>query len=409
MKEKYVKALQDVVKIPSVNDKEHEVALYIQELLKEHGIESELIEYSPGRSNLVAEIKNGEGKVLGISGHMDVVAPGNLEEWIHPPFDAVIDGDTLYGRGAADMKAGLMALTFAMIHLNETKEFKGTIRLLATVAEETGEFGANQLTELGYAKDLDACLIAEPLTYKLIYAQKGSLNYTVVSKGVAAHTSMPHLGVNALTNLRKAMDLVDEKMAENVEAHENEILGRLIHTISICEAGEQVNSVPDIASYRSNARTIPEYDNDNLLKDVQDILDELNKKEGFDLELVVDADMPPVFADKNSELIQTVLEVIKDKPHFNNDYFNELMVKNLPNGEAFLDQIETVFPGELEAYHTSGSTDAAQFVRGNEDLEVCVWGPGYFPTVHQVNEAVSVEQYLDFIEVYGEIISAYLK
>lgn len=409
MKEKYIKALQDVVRIQSVNDKEHEIAVYIQELLKENGIESKLIEYSPGRSNLVAEISNGEGKVLGLSGHMDVVAAGDEEEWIYPPYDAVIDGDTMYGRGTSDMKAGLMALVFAMIRLNETKEFKGTIRLLASVAEETGEFGAKQLTELGYAEGLDAVLVAEPLIFKLIYAQKGSLNYHVISRGVATHTSMPHIGVNALTNLREAMDRVDKKMAENVEAYENEVLGRLIHTISIIKAGEQINSVPDLATYWSNARTIPEYDNQDLLNDVQKVLDELNEKEGFDLELVVDADMPPVFADKDSELIQTIMKLIDGHPKFNNDYFKELMIKNLPNGEIHAEKVNSVFPGELGPYFTSGTTDAAQYARENDNLDVCVWGPGYFPTVHQVNEAVSIEQYLDFIDMYEEIFMEYLK
>ena len=57
---KAVTTLQDIFRIPSVNDREHDVAQYIQGLLAEYGINSELVEYQPGRSNLVAELKGTE-------------------------------------------------------------------------------------------------------------------------------------------------------------------------------------------------------------------------------------------------------------------------------------------------------------------------------------------------------------
>lgn len=92
---------------------------------------------------MVAEIHHGDGKTLAISGHLDVVSAGDVSQWTHPPFSAHIDDDgVLWGRGASDMKSGLAALAMAMIHLNETKNFTGTIRLMATVGEEVGEYGS---------------------------------------------------------------------------------------------------------------------------------------------------------------------------------------------------------------------------------------------------------------------------
>ncbi len=87
-RDEIVSFLQDIVRIKTENDNETEVAEYIKNLLEKYGIDSKLVEYSPGRSNLVAEISNGEGKVLGISGHMDVVAAGDPSLWSEEQYGA---------------------------------------------------------------------------------------------------------------------------------------------------------------------------------------------------------------------------------------------------------------------------------------------------------------------------------
>ena len=67
-KEEKVKILQDLIKIKSINGNEEEVAVYLQNLLKNHGIDSKLIQYAEGRSSLVAEIKSGSSsRVLGLT------------------------------------------------------------------------------------------------------------------------------------------------------------------------------------------------------------------------------------------------------------------------------------------------------------------------------------------------------
>src|SRR5699024_11885317 len=76
-KEERIKHLQEIMRIPSENDNEIQVAKYYQKLLEEHGIESKLVEYSPTRQNLIAEIKGeNPGKDLGFNGHMEVVEAG---------------------------------------------------------------------------------------------------------------------------------------------------------------------------------------------------------------------------------------------------------------------------------------------------------------------------------------------
>lgn len=372
-----IKFLEDICRIKTENDNETEVALYIQKLLADNGIESELVEYEPGRSNLVAEIKNGEGKVLGISGHMDVVAAGDINLWSHDPYAAEIVDGKMYGRGTSDMKAGLAALVIAMIDANEKKNFNGTIRLLATVGEEMGEPGARQLTGLGYADDLNGILVAEPLNGGIVYAHSGSYNYKMKSYGIASHSSMPQLGQNAIHHLRDAMVAVQEKVDEVIAKYENPKLNRTIHNITIISGGAQINSLPEYAEYQANARTIPEFDNDKLTALLQGVVDELNKREGYKLELEVLADMPPVHSDPESDLVKVIHEVSHES--------------------------------DIKMLAIAGTTDTAQFQRNNPKMDVAIYGPGNITNVHKPDEYVEVDQYIEFIETFKKIISAYLK
>ena len=238
-KEEKVKILQDLIKIKSINGNEEEVAVYLQNLLKNHGIDSKLIQYAEGRSSLVSEIKSGSSsRVLGLTGHMDVVDIGNESLWTYPPFSATIDGDKLYGRGSTDMKSGLAAITIAMIELKEAEtKFDGIIRLLATVGEEVGELGGRQLTELGFADDLSGLIIAEPTNYNLVYTHMGSINYSVVSAGKAAHSSQPQEGFNAINHLNEFITAVNVEMDKISEEYPDAELGTTIHNVTVIRGG----------------------------------------------------------------------------------------------------------------------------------------------------------------------------
>ncbi|EPT97203.1 ArgE/DapE family deacylase [Streptococcus suis] len=404
----YINMLQDVIQIQSENGNEEAVAKYYQDVLNDHGIDSKLITYSEGRSSLVAEIANGEGKVLVLSGHMDVVSSGDKDQWTHPPFSGDIEDGIIWGRGASDMKSGLTALVIAFIKLKESGRFKGTIRLLATVGEEVGELGSTQLTSLGYLDDVDAVLIGEPCNLGVVYAHKGSLNYKVVSKGIAAHSSTPDLGENAIDYLLTAMTMISERIAQQAEQVENPVLGKTFHNITLLSGGSQVNSIPDRAMFEANARTIPEYDNEAVMATVEAVLEELNQIKCVDLEAVITANQPPVETTPDSQLVQTILQVANRhaslKPQFLIQQMNDVLGKDMLSEDMASSVFDSVQPMVV-----SGTTDAAQFVRANAHLEVAVYGPGMPTLNHKIDERLPLSQYLDFIEVYQEVIHEYLQ
>lgn len=377
-KEKRIAILQDVIKIRSVNNNEAEVADYYAKLLQTHGIDSTKINYQEGRDNLVATIKKGNSKkVLGLSGHMDVVDAGDESQWKFPPYEAVIDDNKLYGRGSTDMKSGLTAMVIAMIELAEEEvSFDGTVKLLATVGEEIGELGAQQLTEAGYADDLTGLLIGEPTKYNLMYAHMGSINYSVISRGKEAHSSMPEQGFNAINHLNEFIKRVNKEMATVAENYVNEDLGRTIHNVTVIKGGNQVNSIPSYAELQGNIRSIPNFSNDEVKSLLTTIIDELNEGSDYKLELSIDFNKIPVKADKNSALIQAVQ-----------------------------DQFEKPLPLVTAA----GTTDAAEFTKSENTFDFVVFGPGEPTLPHQINEYVEIDNYLDIIDKYKLFIKTYLR
>ena len=297
-KEKKIKILQDVIQIETVNDNEVAVAEYFKDLLNEYEIDSKLVEYSPTRANLVAEIKGEKpGKVLIFNGHSDVVAAGDPEDWTHPPFAGVIEDGKLYGRGATDMKAGLTALALAMIEIKEQDLLKaGTIRFIITVGEEIGMYGSKQMTEEGYVDDADAIIVGEPKmgNGKIVTAHKGSVQYEIVSYGRSAHSSMPELGINSIQQIVDFIPVANEKIAEAASKGENEKLGRMLNAFTVIDGGDQINSIPAITKLKGNGRTVPEVDNEMFLDALNASIDEINNQIEGRLELNIMQNNPAV-------------------------------------------------------------------------------------------------------------------
>ncbi|SDI76144.1 ArgE/DapE family deacylase [Dolosicoccus paucivorans] len=378
-KEKKIKILQDVIQIETVNDNEVAVAEYFKDLFNEYEIESKLVEYSPMRANLVAEIKGEKpGKVLIFNGHSDVVAAGDPEDWTHPPFAGVIEDGKLYGRGATDMKAGLTALALAMIEIKEQDLLKaGTIRFIITVGEEIGMYGSKQMTEEGYVDDADAIIVGEPKMGdgKIVTAHKGSVQYEIVSYGRSAHSSMPELGINSIQQIVDFIPVANEKIAEAASKGENEKLGRMLNAFTIIDGGDQINSIPAITKLKGNGRTVPEVDNEMFLDALNASIDKINNQIEGRLELNIMQNNPAVESDFDTDLIQSF--------------------RNVANVE-------------IEPVGMTGATDASNFGRIEKDFDLAIYGPGVMEVAHQVDEYVEIDDYLNFIDLYQKVAQDYL-
>lgn len=407
-----VQALSDIVKLNTVNGNEKLVADYLADLFKQHGIDSTAVEYAPNRVSLVAEIGDGNGPVVGFDGHSDIVALGDAAKWKADALSAAIVDGNMIGRGTSDMKSGLMAGALAMIHLKDQNvPLHGTLRFMATVGEEYGQYGAQQLGEKGYAKDLDTLIVGEPsgvhkqllLQKKIQYmlqsdeagakklfdanqtneqhfielAHKGSLTYTVHSKGVAAHSSMPEIGKNAITPLMRFYQKEEDYFA-SIKDYRNPVLGTVTPVVTMVKGGEQINTVPASADLSVKIRTIPELPNADITTAIKQIIADLNA-DGADLTLDILSDLRPMHTMDDAPLVKAAKEI----------------------GQAELQQA-------LPLIGVPGGTDASSFLAFNPDIDVIVFGPGNI-TAHQVNEYVDLDMYHRFITIYEKLITHLLK
>lgn len=373
--EQKLKILKDLVAIKSVNENEIEVAEYLKNLFEEHGIEATIVPVTDTRVNLIAEIGSGS-PVFGISGHMDVVSPGDETKWSMDPFVLTERDGKLYGRGANDMKSGLAALAIAMIDSKKNNSLqKGTVRFMATTGEEVGGAGAKKLYEDGYMDDVDALIVAEPSQDVIVYSHKGSMNFKVTSKGKEAHSSMPHLGYNAIDSLTEFITKANAEVRD--PSRSNETLGELIMICTIIQGGQQVNSIPGLATAEFNVRTIPEYDNEEVIEKFNQIAEELNH-EGADLIVEVTMSLPSVFTDGKSNLVQTAQSL----------------------GEKY-------FGDKPELIGSPGVTDGSNLLKSKgDDFPFMMFGPGLTKMAHKNNEYVDKDVYLKFIDLYEEMIAA---
>lgn len=374
--EQKVQILSDLVAINSVNDNESAVATYLQQLLAEHDISAKLLPVAERRTNLVAEIGSGH-PVLAVSGHMDVVSPGDVSQWQSNPFDLTERAGQLYGRGAADMKSGLAALVISLIELHAAGHPQhGTIRLMATVAEEVGETGSQAFYEQGAMKDVDALLIGEPTGYNLFSAHKGSMDVRLTSQGQAAHSSMPELGANAIDPLLTILTQANQVFRHTDK--ENALLGKLAFNTTIFNGGNQVNSIPETATAEMNVRTIPEFDNAAVRAELTKLVDQQNQS-GAQVSQDIYMDQWPVQEPQDNPLSNLAAKL----------------------GEPFAGQPIPKLP--LPAV-----TDASNLLKDKgHQFPFIVFGPGN-QTAHQVDEHVDRQMFLDFITLYQQLLPGYL-
>lgn len=383
--EKYIDILRDLIQIESVNDNEKEVAEYIENLFKDYdNVETQIIDSYPNRSNILVKVKGNEkGKIFAFSGHLDVVEAG--EGWTYPPFEGKIVDNKMYGRGTSDMKAGVAASLYAILEiLEEGVEFKGEIWFIGTVGEEVGMQGALDLVEKGLLDDVDAILISEPTKgddeHLAIYASKGSIMYTVNAKGRACHSSMPEIGINAITTITDFVTKVQAKFDEitNDEKYQNADLGSTLNVFSMIEGGIQFNSVPENASVSGNIRTVPEFGSEQSIKVLKDAIEENNKddsKAKLSLDLIQVLD--PALASKDNDLINSLKESAKDK---------NIVVKAL-----------------------IGTCELSRYIHIRDDIQLVVYGPGVTKTAHIVDEYVELDEYSENVRIFKDTCLRFLE
>ena len=168
---------------------------------------------TPDVENLYARFGAGSPNLC-FAGHTDVVPPGDVSGWAHPPFAGVIEGDVLFGRGAVDMKGAIGCFVAAALRRIAAGVPAGSISLLITGDEEGPSINGTMkvldwMVERG--ERIDACVVGEPsnptaLGQEIKIGRRGSLSAELVVAGKQGHAAYPQLAENPIPKLVRILD-----------------------------------------------------------------------------------------------------------------------------------------------------------------------------------------------------------
>lgn len=263
--------LSELVAIDSVNPTlvpgargEGEVARAIAAWFGERGIEAHLREVLPGRPNVIAVARGrGGGRSLLLNGHLDTVGVVGMAA----PHEPRIENGRLYGRGAYDMKGGVAAAMLATARAAEF-DLAGDVIFAGVMDEEHAGLGTQALvSELA----ADAAIVAEPTELELAVAHKGFVWFEVETRGVAAHGSRPHLGVDAIVKMGKFLTELESLDLGLRRGPLHPLLGGGSVHASLVSGGQELSSYPERCLLSLERRTIPGQNGDGAESELREI------------------------------------------------------------------------------------------------------------------------------------------
>lgn len=378
-----VETLTDLVRIPSVYDpsrpdgNERAAVDLIAALLASWGMTFRQREVAPGRPNLVVDLPGRRpGPLLVLEGHTDVVTAGDPAAWSVDPFGAAVRDGRLYGRGACDMKGGLVAMLYAARALQLAGcDFAGTVRLAVLADEEGLMLGAKGFVTDGQLDGVAAAIVCEPEGDRLCIAQKGAIRMRVVLHGRMAHGCMPEQGINPVAALGEIIvecRIIEAELRGSMPPHP--LLGSFSLTPTVALAGEptQANVIPARAEVLLDIRTTADFDHAAIRALIADRV---------------------VGAASRIPGIRASVEVLDDRPATETDP-EELIVAAVCAAHA--DEIG--HPPPLGG--VPGSTDGTIFWAAT-GLPLVTYGPGATTVPHQADEWVDLNEVARYSRTYA--------
>jgi succinyl-diaminopimelate desuccinylase len=178
--------------------------------------------------NLWAIHRGGEGPVACFAGHTDVVPPGPREKWRSDPFEPAVRDGLLYGRGAADMKSGIAAMTTAAAAFVASRTaYPGAIAFVVTSDEEGPSVdGTRRVVEAlrQRGQRIDYCVVAEPSSQERFgdtvrIGRRGSLSGRLSVQGIQGHVAYPDRARNPIHAVLPALVELAARRWDEGDAH----------------------------------------------------------------------------------------------------------------------------------------------------------------------------------------------
>jgi succinyl-diaminopimelate desuccinylase len=305
------------------------------------------------------------------AGHTDVVPVG--DGWTRDPFAAEVIGGTLYGRGAADMKAAIAAFVAAAARAGSVP---GSVSLLITGDEEGDAVnGTVKVLEWMKAKGerIDACVVGEPTNVTSLgdmikIGRRGSLTAKLTVYGTPGHSAYPHLADNPIPRLMRMLDALIAKPLDDGSAH---FQPSTIAITTIDVGNRATNVIPGVAKAGFNIRFNDLHTGEALRTWLRTTFDKLVGDAGYELDVKVSGESFLTPPGPLSELVsRAVKEVVGRAPELS----------------------------------TTGGTSDARFIKNV--CPVCEFGM-VSQSMHKADERCSVADLTSLTAIYEKVIAGY--
>jgi acetylornithine deacetylase len=338
---------------------------FVEDYLKQYGIASERVTSDDGtKANLFATIGPAGKPGVALSGHTDVV-PVDGQVWDSDPFSLTERDGRFYGRGTADMK-GFLACCLASVPGFLQRDLATPIHLAFSYDEEIGCIGVRPMVaRLG--RDIikpRMVIVGEPTSMRVVDAHKGPVRWNIEVIGRAAHSSMSHLGVNAIAHAAQLIDELRRIEKELKDSGGDPRFDPAYPTLQVTriDGGTATNIIPVSCRFTFDVRALPGIDIDAI----EARLDRYAQTQCLpamraiapeaDITISRENSVPPFLASPNSEAVALCLSLL----------------------------------GSNETWAVSYATEAGLFQDAGAPAVVC--GPGSIDQAHTANEWIAVSE-----------------
>ena len=371
-----VSLLQDLIRCPSVTPAEGGALTLLESVLAPAGFRCERLKFGVV-DNLYARFGSGAPHFC-FAGHTDVVPPGDVTSWKHPPFAGVMEDGFLYGRGASDMKGSVAAFAAAAVAFVNKPGFSGSVSFLITGDEEGPAVdGTVKVLQWMQANGEipDHCLVGEPSCPEVFgdmikIGRRGSISFKVEVKGRQGHAAYPEKACNPIPKLARLMDRISQVSLDPGNAH----FGPSTLAITSFDVGNPAgNVIPEKASARFNIRYNTEQTPDKLTAWLQSHIDAVRAELGGEFSFTA-SEGADVFLTTPGRFAEVVRQAVAQETN------------------------------RVPVYSTTGGTSDARFIK--DYCEVVEFGPTN-QTIHQTDERILVAELQALTRTYGRILESY--
>lgn len=330
------------------------------------------------RYNVYATFKGKDSsKSLMFNGHIDTMPPGDEKEWMFPPHTPTVKDGKLYGLGAADMKAGLMASTLAVKLLQDAGiELPCDVKITSVCDEEGGGNGSMQAAMNG--QKADGVIVCEPTDGGLVVAHMGFVFFKVEFEGKANHSGEKRLGVSAIEKAMKVIRGLEELEHGWLLNYKHPLLPSPSLNVGTIHGGTAGSTVAGKCYFETCIHYLPQSCYEKVYNEFTSVVNDIAKSDPWMREHMPKITMYQsggAFEEEvDAPLVQTMLEAYKEAV-----------------GE------------EVSILGSPAGCDSRIWKRIT-GAQVMQYGPGRQEQCHSVNEYVEIESFYRAILVYAQLI-----